>query len=510
MTINSALANSYSGLTANTRLSEIVSRNVANAATDGYAARSVTLSNRVIADVGSGVLTSAPNRAGDAFLTADRRQSEARSESERVTAEAMRKISNMVAPGEGQASLADRYEKLDVALRALAETPESVAIQAQVLDAANSVARTLQELSAGAQSLRLEADTSVARQVEAVNRALARIESLNGEIVTARATGRDATALEDERDRQIDVVNGIVPIKASAREGGRVALYTNGGGLLIDGKARTLEFERSSTVTDADTLGSGSLSDVTFLGKPAAPTAPTNSAALAGGSLEAAFRVRDEVGVEFAAQLDALATDLIERFQDPAVVGAIGAGEGGLFIDEGVGGPFVDLAATPEQQVGLAARILVNPTVDPSQGGALRRLRDGVNSAAAGLEGDATLPAAMVDAFTASRVARAPVSPDSAFPTVTSLDPTGFDVARSTIGRVESIMALRELGAQTAEQSAAFAGGAFAATQEAELRVTAVDTDKELRDLLAIEKAYAANARVLQVVDGLIGRLLEI
>jgi flagellar hook-associated protein 1 len=37
-----------------------------------------------------------------------------------------------------------------------------------------------------------------------------------------------------------------------------------------------------------------------------------------------------------------------------------------------------------------------------------------------------------------------------------------------------------------------------------------VDTDDELQKLLLIERTYAANARVIETIDRLIGRLLEI
>ncbi|MEZ5917889.1 MAG: flagellar basal body rod C-terminal domain-containing protein [Parvularculaceae bacterium] len=46
--------------------------------------------------------------------------------------------------------------------------------------------------------------------------------------------------------------------------------------------------------------------------------------------------------------------------------------------------------------------------------------------------------------------------------------------------------------------------------QEAELSRTGVDTDRELQNLLLIEQAYAANARVIEVASQMIQRLLEL
>ena len=45
---------------------------------------------------------------------------------------------------------------------------------------------------------------------------------------------------------------------------------------------------------------------------------------------------------------------------------------------------------------------------------------------------------------------------------------------------------------------------------EAEKLETGVDTDRELQNLLIIEQAYAANARVLETIDQMIQRLMEI
>jgi len=55
------------------------------------------------------------------------------------------------------------------------------------------------------------------------------------------------------------------------------------------------------------------------------------------------------------------------------------------------------------------------------------------------------------------------------------------------------------------------AGSALAQSlYEAEKLQTGVDTDRELQDLLIIEQAYAANARVLETIDQMMRRLMEI
>ena len=45
---------------------------------------------------------------------------------------------------------------------------------------------------------------------------------------------------------------------------------------------------------------------------------------------------------------------------------------------------------------------------------------------------------------------------------------------------------------------------------DAEIATSAVDMDQELQSLLLIEQSYAANARVIQTIDEMIQRLLQI
>ena len=75
---------------------------------------------------------------------------------------------------------------------------------------------------------------------------------------------------------------------------------------------------------------------------------------------------------------------------------------------------------------------------------------------------------------------------------------------------VDSVASLRARAAADADAAAAFSDGRYAVKAEAEATLTGVDSDREMSDLLLVEQAYAANARVLQTVDGLLRRLLEI
>lgn len=55
MSMASALNNAVSGLTASSRMAEVVSSNIANAMTEGYARRELSLSSDTLGGTGGGV-----------------------------------------------------------------------------------------------------------------------------------------------------------------------------------------------------------------------------------------------------------------------------------------------------------------------------------------------------------------------------------------------------------------------------------------------------------------------
>jgi flagellar hook-associated protein 1 FlgK len=297
----------------------------------------------------------------------------------------------------------------------------------------------------------------------------------------SRNVGNDASGLIDQRQRVIDIIAEIVPVRELDRDGGQVALMTPNGETLIDGAAKIFGFDRNPVIVPDMTLASGGLSGITLDGKS---IATDGIGKLAGGTLGAAFQARDGELVTAQNGLDNIAADLILRFQDPAVDPTLTAGQAGLLTD---GGGAFDVANT----TGLAGRISLNAAVDPVAGGAITNLRDGINATTPGPSGNTSL----LRSFSAALSS----------PLATSTDL----VQQSAAGRAASFEA--ELGSRrlTFESEASFANARWASLQEAEA-AGGVDTDYEMQMLLRIEQAYAANARVVQTVESLMQRLMEI
>lgn len=488
MSVSAAFRNAQAGLSVALRRADIVSSNVANALTPGYVRRDLAVSEQRVGSSGGGPRVDGVTRATDAALTRERRLAEGSAAREQTIASAQQALNRALGEPDDAFSLSGRYQQLESSLAALATTPESGPNQAQVLEAARAVATGLNEISDRAQQLRQEADQAIARDVGFVNDALKQVEDLNLSISLSSSGGRDASALLDQRQNLINEISKIIPVREITRRDGGSDLITNEGIFLIAGSAQKLEFSPRGVITPDLSYngGAGVLSGLTVNGADIAPGGPRSNQAIRSGSLAGQFAVRDEVIPAFTAQIDSLAGDLLQRFEAGDTTRAAGAP--GLFTDSGA-------AYVAANETGLAGRVALNPLADPSVGGALFRLRDGLGAVAQGPAGNATIVNSLLDSL---REARA-LSPGSQL--------SGLNSAAEAAAGIASDVGARRL---SAESRLSTAQARSTSIVETELATIGVDTDAELQRLITIQQAYAANARVLQVTQELVETLSRI
>lgn len=490
MSISQTLANANSGLVAIARRAGVTSNNIANALTPGYSRRDATLAEQVLAGSGVGVRVAGVARATVPAVTAERRIADADLASSGARAEAATKLSRLFGGPEDLNGLVARYAAFETSLRALADNPQSGAAQAAATSAARELTLAFNRIAAEQQTMRQQADADIARGVAGTNRALGEIDQLNQAIVKGRASGADVAALEDRRETLIDEVNAFIPVRPLARGDGAYDLMTPEGGVfLIAGSARPIEFNASGLMTAQTAYqgGAGSLSGLTIGGADVTPGGP-GAQQIKSGAAAGLFAVRDDIVPDAARRLDALAEDMILRFSDPSVDPTLPPGAPGIFTDDGG-------ALAPSYVPGLAARLTLNPIVDPTAGGDPAKFRDGLGSSAPGPAGDDSVIRNLLGALTA-----------------TGSQPAALGASRSfnpaeAAAFVASLAAADRVDRESAQASAsALAQG----LEDAETLQTGVDTDRELQNLLIIEQAYAANARVIEAVGEMMDALMRI
>lgn len=484
MGLSTTLSNALTGLNAASRGADVVSQNIANARTQGYARREVNLSAQSLGGNGAGVRVDAVTRSFSQSLLNDRRLADADTGNTGLQADFLSGMEKALGLPGDPGALTGLVAAFDAALVQAASRPDSQARLQNLATAASDLAGRLNGLSDRLQQARMDADDAITSLVDDLNSSLSQIDRLNADILTQRAAGRDATALMDQRQMLVDHVAEIVPLREVARDHDQIALFTTGGAILLEGNPAVIGFVPVGVITADMALGSGSLSGLTINGLPVPSGA---GGVLAGGTLGAQFAIRDDLAPGIQTQLDALARDLMERFTTPGVDPTLPPGQPGLFTDAGT--PF-----SPVTEAGLAGRLTLNALADPARGGALWRLRDGLGAATPGNIGNAAVLNSLRDALTAQRIPQS-----GSFP----------GAGRSAGGLAADALSQVAGHRQTTEARQTYSAARQSTLADLQAK-DGVDTDAEMQMLLLIEQAFSANARVIQTVDDLINRLIEL
>ncbi|QQA42724.1 flagellar hook-associated protein FlgK [Pelagovum pacificum] len=472
--INAAL----SGLSVAAKRAEVVSSNVANAQTDGYGRRSLVV---VGAQLG-GVRAAGVVRHMDMGIVSDRRLAEADMSASEQSAGFLDRLNRLIGEVGETGSLTSMLTGVEKALVQASADPSSDSRLTTVLDEMKRLTGAVRTTSDGIQAMRAEVDQMVADQVETLNEELQRVAKINSDIQAFRNNGIDPSSLFDLRQISVDAISSIVPVRELNRGEGRVALMTPSGQMLLDMQAVEVGFTPVTTIVADMTFASGALSGLTIDGDPVAGGGAAGK--LAGGTLGGALSLRDDTLPAIQSELDAFARDLVERFSDPAADPTLLPGDTGLFTD--AGGAF-----DPLDTDGLSGRISVNALIDPASGGSVSRIRDGLNAATVGPVGSSTQIERLIDRFQAPRATHLGIE------------------ERSVAGHLSAFYS--DVGTRrfTIDTDLAFQSAKWESLKSAELS-KGVDTDEEMQSLMLIEQSYAANARVLETIDTLTKRLLEI
>lgn len=483
MSISGALNNALSGLTASGKSAQVVSSNLANMMTEGYGRREISLSSQTISNMG-GVFVNGVSRIVDANTLADRRIADADYSHSSVLQDFHSRLEILVGLPGDDSSISSSVSALEESLISAASRPDSHERLLAVSRRGSEVTQSFKSASDGIQMMRQEADRNIDVMVDRLNGLLLQTRDLNQKISGAVNQGTDSSALQDQRQRIVDEISELVPVRQVDRERGGVALYTTGGAIILDGTAATLDFSRSNVVMPHMTQQSGDLSGLTING--VAVRTDSQNGAIRGGALGAQFQVRDEVAVTAQERLDGVARDLVERFQSSTVDPTLAPGAAGIFTDDGA-------AFAASNEVGISGRLSLNSLVDATKTNDMWRLRDGLGATSGGALGSASNLQSLADTLAEKRIASS----------------GGFGSnSRSVPELISSLTSLIGADRLSSEQFQSFAATRRDSLISMELQ-DGVDSDQEMQKLLLIEKTYAANAKVIEAVDDMLNTLLR-
>lgn len=475
MSLGLANASALGGLRMTALGTRLVAENLANSDVEGYGVRRLVPTNLLV----NGQDRPVQRAVNPVLLEATRSADAARVHAETRltgTAELERALG---LPGEA-GSLNSRVTAFAASLRQAVSMPDSEAALQSVAQDAAQLATMFNSAERSIQSLRQTADGAAAKDVDRLNGALDRVVSLNREIQRQSLLGGTIHGLMDERQRVTSDIARIIPVTEIPRDDGRVMLLAANGQVLADLTRAEFGFTPGNGIAAEDTLANGRLSPITLEGRALS----ADSAILASGKLGANLAMRDEIAPDAQNRLDALAHDLLDRFSGPTGDASLGPGVLGLFTLDGA-------STLPAATTGLAGRMQLSTQISPQTGEGLWRLRSGLAASAPGPTLD---PANLANMQTALEAA---TSLRSGAPARAYDEHVATQVSALATNRLSD------------EGSLAYATAEHAALQE-DLAAQGVDTDRQMQDLLRLERAYAANARVLSTLDRMMRDLLEI
>lgn len=469
MSTFSGLTTASTALAAARRGMDIVGQNIANQTTAGYtrqrletsAIGAATVSGRFAVGPlpGQGVSIDGISRLGDAVLDARVRDTLAASGywSTRASASAAAEQTLAEPTKDG---IAHQLTEFWAAWQDLANAPDSTAAAATVITNAETLSSRIADAYRKVSDQWASARSSATSVVSQVNVAATQIAELNGAIRDAAASGAAPNDLIDRRNLLAQNLASLTGATGTIESDGTMTLRIDGNALVSGSDARAI------VLTGPPSIESGTAMTLTWA-TPSGMTVDAVGGELGGLLAVVAPGADGGVLAGLANDLNALATALATTVNTQHRAGVTADGTpGGDFFSLAAGGPAaLGLGVIPQGRADLA---LAAPGAGPLDG----TNADALSRVGAGAGGPNTIWGDVV--------ARLAVS-------------TAADAGRASRADAGVVAAV------TAQQS-----------------VAGVDNDEETVNLLTLQTAYQAAARVLTAVDealdvlinrtGLVGR----
>lgn len=505
MSLSGALLIASGGINTIDAQLAVVSQNIANAGSPGYAREAATQSSVTAGGMAMGVRTGPTVRQIDVQLAADLLKQNATVSSLTITQTALQAIDSVQGtPGQGS-DLASRLGKLGDAFSGLLGSPDNQTLQQSLVGAAGSLADGVNQLAGAYDSQRQTAQDNIVSDIATMNQTLGAVGALSDQIVALKVQGLSTADLENQRDAAVQTLSQLVGVKVLNQSNGDVTLATPAGVILpIHGPANPVTATQG-TIGAATYYPGGGIPAITLGGVDI-------TGQLRSGSIGANIALRDVVLPTFQGELDEFSQNLASRF----------AAQGLVLFTDGSGAVPAGGGAPPQSgYVGLAQTLQVNPAVRATPS----LVRDGTQAVAGSPTGASAFtpnPAVGPAGFNTlvSRILSYALGPQAQAgvpqpASVTSgLGPAGNLSAPYSAPATLAGLAASLVGAQSQQSATVTAqlGNETAVQTGLSSRVAAtsgVQIDKEMSSMIALQNTYGANARIITAAQSMWTKLVD-
>ena len=242
MSLSGIFGAGLSGLQASQTGMRVVSQNVANVNTAGYARAQVQFETSV-----QGVSVSAVTRAADRFLTAASLNAASSIGGGTVLTDLLDRAQSLFGDPTDTSSLFGSLGSMFTSFDELASDPSNSLRKTSAANTAQQLLTQMRSVGSQLENLRLEADQRLADSVGQANDLLKRISDLNTQIAAAKGNGGDTTGAENAQSELLNQLASFIDITTTPRGIGGVEVRTGAGALLVSSDAVQLAHAPTST-----------------------------------------------------------------------------------------------------------------------------------------------------------------------------------------------------------------------------------------------------------------------
>ena len=206
MSLTAASRNALSGLSMASMTTRLISDNIANALTPGYAVRNLNLTSD---HNGSGVRITGITRFVDPVLLSNRRQADANLGMATTASNFMARVEDLIGLPDDGTSLSARMARFQTDMLEAASRPDSGIRLDQAVDSAGGLVDAIGSAAQGVQKLRNDAEQKIVSLVSRLNDLLLQVDELNVNIAKTTISGNSAAPLVDQRQVLIDQISEI-------------------------------------------------------------------------------------------------------------------------------------------------------------------------------------------------------------------------------------------------------------------------------------------------------------
>ncbi|HEY1707706.1 MAG TPA: flagellar hook-associated protein FlgK [Rhizomicrobium sp.] len=305
------LSSALSALQTNSAALRVVSNNVANLNTQGYARRVVDLQTQNTGGQITGVDIADIQRVADQFLDAEALSANSASSQYSAQTGVYSQLNSLLGQPGDNSSLTSQLSNVFSALGSASLDPGNSTNQQSIVTSFQNLTNTVSNLSTTVSNLRNQVDQQVSTSVGTANSLIQQIYTLNGQIATATVSGDDASSMLDARATALNSLSQMVGVRMQQNSDGTMTVMTNDGVNLVGATYAQLSYTPGAQNGNYGPITLQNINPAT--GNPSGPAQAFDSH-LGSGQILGLIQMRDGSLADFQAELGNFAQQTANAF----------------------------------------------------------------------------------------------------------------------------------------------------------------------------------------------------